>query len=315
MAKHYMLWSASVAIWLHLLRCDAFGIVDTATERGKNRNSSHPFRMASDYSNRYRKSDTELRSIRWRLPNIDWHWPNIKPIWKETKNRLTEFFRHRKSEESGANNKKHTSNDQSKSSSFPSEVVAQEASTELSIDSNARWSVAAPDVDLSGVWKPIITTAFRQEYDRYLQHCGEGIIFRKALLAAIGLGKEVYEQRDGGRTLSITGVSPMGKWERVLLASGMDPLAQSPGYEPIFTSFRDPDGDTVQVEAWWESAGTVHTSMLRGKPRVQGGTFESRRYLDPRDSDILICDSIFHPPTGLAKFKQDRVQWRFQRQI
>lgn len=193
------------------------------------------------------------------------------------------------------------------------------ASIEATLDTTAntpqgpRWAVAAAATDLSGTWKPMITPAFKEAYEKYLINCGEGLFFRKAILAAIGLGKEIYEQRDKGRELLITGVSPVAKWGRTLVASGTE--AGKLDYEPIFTSFRDPDGDLVQVEAWWENEGTVHKSMLRGKARVLGGEFESRRYLLPDDDSILVCESIFHPPPGdHPKFQKDQVEWRFQRE-
>lgn len=173
-----------------------------------------------------------------------------------------------------------------------------------------RWAVAT--TDLSGVWKPIVTPAFKKEYDTYLKHCGEGLIFRKALVSAIGFGKEVYDQRNGGRELSITGSSPIGGWERVLVASGSD--NDTSDYEPAYSVFKDPDGDTVQVEAWWENNGTVHKSWLRNKPLVLGGEFESTRYLLPDDNDILVCEAVFHPPANVTKFQKDSVEWRFRRE-
>ena len=74
----------------------------------------------------------------------------------------------------------------------------------------------------------------------------------------------------------------------------------------------DPDGDKVQVEAWWEGNGTRHKSLLHGKPRVQGGIFETIRYLE--SENILVCESAFLPsPTSSPKFKYGRVVWKFQR--
>ena len=194
----------------------------------------------------------------------------------------------------------------------PIESTADQETNPSTLPIGSRWAIST--IDLSGTWKPIITPEFKKQYDTYLEHCGEGIFFRKALLAAIGIAKEVYEQRDHGRELSIKGITPINQWERTLRASGAE--QDHPDYEPTFTSFRDPDGDTVEVEAWWEENGTVHRSMLRGKPRVKGGVFESRRYLLPEDDNVLVCESTFHPPTDLAgsKFQEDTVEWRFQRE-
>ena len=168
----------------------------------------------------------------------------------------------------------------------------------------ARSALPATDVDLSGIWKPIITPQFIRDYDRYLQHCGEGLFFRKALLAAMGLAHEVYQQE--GTQLSITSKSAVTSWQRVLVSS-------SDASDPVISWFRDPDGDTVHVEAWWQADGTVHTSRLRGKPRVHGGTFVSQRYLE--SPDVLICESTFHPAADAGlRFHPDHVVWRFQRQ-
>jgi len=197
-----------------------------------------------------------------------------------------------------------------------------------------RWAVAANTTDLSGIWKPIITPQFRKEYDEYLQKCGEGVVFRRAMLGAIGFSKEVIAQIDGGRSLCITGTTPIGQWRRVLVASGHDndqaSSSSSSSFEPVYTSFQDPDGDTVTVESWWEDCGRRHKSWLRGKPRVLGGEFESTRYLleqPPADEsssssssahDVLVCESVFHPPPPSLdnpsyRFAPARVEWRFQR--
>jgi len=185
-----------------------------------------------------------------------------------------------------------------------------------------RWAVAANTTNLSGVWKPIITPEFRKEYDDYLQKCGEGIIFRRAMLGAVGFLKEVVEQNDGGRELSIMGTTPIGGWKRVLIASGYNNseheqvviTTNTTAYEPIYSSFRDPDGDTVSVESWWQDNGRIHKSWLRGKPRVFGGEFESTRYLDGKN-DELVCESVFHPPPDYNgdRFQPARMNWRFQR--
>jgi hypothetical protein len=176
-----------------------------------------------------------------------------------------------------------------------------------------RWAVAAPTTDLSGVWKPIVTPAFKKEYDEYMQSCGEGIFLRKAMVSVIGLAREVIDQRNDGRELSITGTTPIGNWKRVLVASGAEKgKNHGNNFEPVYTQFKDPDGDMVQVEAWWENDGSVHKSWLRNKPRVMGGEFESTRYLE--SENILVCESVFHPSPENPKFQPAKVVWRFQRQ-
>ena len=73
----------------------------------------------------------------------------------------------------------------------------------------------------------------------------------------------------------------------------------------------------MNVEAWWEEDGTKHKSVLRGKPRVKGGVFETVRYLDEEDTDVLICESTFLPSEleqgSSSSFKYASVLWRFRR--
>jgi len=177
-----------------------------------------------------------------------------------------------------------------------------------------RWAVSANSTDLTGVWKPIVTPQFKQEYDEYLQKCGEGVIFRRALLGAIGFYKEVVQQE--GSELSITGTAPIGGWKRVLVASGYQNEDDHEPFEPVYSTFRDPDGDTVSVESWWQDNGRIHKSILRGKPRVKGGEFETTRYLEDGDNNVLVCEAVFHPPPNNdnGRFQPARVQWRFQRE-
>lgn len=224
-----------------------------------------------------------------------------------------------------------TPKDLSVTSTHDSDVFAQTTATPLSSD---RWATASPSTDLSGTWKPIITPKFIAEYDEYLQKCGEGIWFRKVLLSVLSLTKEVIVQRHEGRELSITGSTPIGKWERTLVASGIDPNSNKVlvpsdkkdnddgDYNVIYTEFSDPDGDTVQVEAWWEKGGSIHKSRLRNKPRLLGGEIETSRYLEEQSSPdthnsngsvLLVCESVFHPPPGQAKFQKANIVWRFQR--
>lgn len=189
-------------------------------------------------------------------------------------------------------------------------VDATPPPTTVTGDHNTRSASPASGVDLSGTWKPALTPQFLKAYDRYLQNCGEGLWFRRALLAAIGLAHEVYRQDDDHHTLTITSVSPVKSWERDLISS-----SRGDGNDDavVISSFRDPDGDTVHVEAWWE--GPVHVSRLRGKPRVRGGEFESKRYLE--SPDVLICEATFLPPCTSSshdRFQKDHVVWRFQRQ-
>ena len=154
----------------------------------------------------------------------------------------------------------------------------------------SRWAISSNTTDLSGKWKPIITAKFKKEYDEYLRNCSQSFLFRNLCLSVVGLTREEIRQQHHGRKLVITGTSPAGSWERILVSSGAD--WDHADYEPFNVTFLDPDADNVNVEAWRENNGTVHKSWLRGKPRVCGGVFESTRYLD---DDFLVCESVFHP--------------------
>jgi hypothetical protein len=181
------------------------------------------------------------------------------------------------------------------------------------IPKGPRWAVAADQTDLSGAWAPIVTQEFKKEYNDYLVKCGQSFFFRKVMVNGIALQKEHIKQKKQGRELEIFATNPVGNWNRTLVASGTN--ADSDHYEASNMTIQDPDGDMVQVEAWWEEEGKVHKSWLRGKPRLQGGGFETARYLEGRD--ILICKSTFHPSSTAPKSNDSAqnptVVWRFRR--
>lgn len=171
------------------------------------------------------------------------------------------------------------------------------------IITNSRQSKAANNVDLSGSWKPIVTEEFKKEYDSFLANCSQSFMFRKVVVNGIGYQTEIIRQLNNGVDLEIIATNPAGNWNRTLVAS--DEL------QPLNATITDPDGDRVQVEAWWEENGTKHKSLLRGKPRVQGGVFETVRYLE--SDNVLVCESGFHPTPSSMKFKYGFVSWKFQR--
>jgi hypothetical protein len=173
-----------------------------------------------------------------------------------------------------------------------------------------RWAIPARTTDLSGTWKPVITPAFKKEYEKYLENLGQSFAFRTLCLNFVGLTRETITQ--DGTLLNIRGTTPIGVWDRTLVSSGSD--LTNAEYEPFNVTFLDPDKDSVDVEAWWEDGGTVHKSWLRGKPRVNGGEFESTRYLE--NDNTLICESLFHPPNGTNanSFRPAFVKWRFERE-
>jgi len=174
-------------------------------------------------------------------------------------------------------------------------------------DTSVRQSTAADNVDLSGSWKPIVTPEFKQQYDQYLQNCSQSFMFRKVVVNGIGYQTEIIRQLNDGVDLEIEATNPAGNWLRTLVAS--DAAA------PVNVTLTDPDGDIVQVEAWWEDNGSKHKSWLREKPRLRGGSFETTRYLE--SENVLVCESNFHPsPSAPAnlKFKPGHVVWKYKRE-
>ena len=160
-------------------------------------------------------------------------------------------------------------------------------------------------VDLSGTWRPVVTPEFKTEYDSYLANCSQSFLFRKVVVNGIGYQKEVIRQLNDGIDLEIIATNPAGNWNRTLRASD--------GILPLNVTITDPDGDRVQIEAWWEMGGTRHKSILRGKPNVDGGVFETVRYL--KTDAVLVCESKFHPSpsSSVEEFKYGYVVWTFQR--
>ena len=176
-----------------------------------------------------------------------------------------------------------------------------------------RWSISSEDVDFSGSWRPIVDNKFKKEYDDYLKCCGQNVIFRNLAKSVLGLVTEVIQHE--GTDLTIAGTTPAGTWTRTLVSSGTD-LTHTE-FEPIYVDIVDPDGDKVKVESFWQDDGQTHVSILRGKPRVQGGIFESRRYLlqDGDETSKLICESFFHASeeSPSNKFQSSNVTWSFQK--
>lgn len=187
-------------------------------------------------------------------------------------------------------------------------VQKDEEQTELQNSDDAtfinRQTKAADNVNLSGTWRPIVSSTFKDEYDEYLKNCSESYMFRKVVVNGIKLQKEIIRQINDGADLEIIATNPVGNWNRTLYAS--------PASNPINTTIVDPDGDSTLVEAWWEEGGTKHKSLLQGKPRVKGGVFETVRYLE--SDNVLVCNSSFIPSiSSSTNFKYGNIVWRFQR--
>ncbi len=187
-------------------------------------------------------------------------------------------------------------------------ITTANTTTTTPIISTTRQATASPNTDLSGTWSPIVTPSFKSEYDDYLKNCSQSFMFRKVIVNGIEYQRETIRQLDNGQNLQIIAQNPAGNWNRTLIASDEN--------NPMNATIVDPDKDTVNVEAWWEENGTRHKSVLRGKPRLKGGVFETVRYLDEVDEDVLVCESTFLPSElegSSSSFKYGRVLWRFQR--
>jgi hypothetical protein len=173
-----------------------------------------------------------------------------------------------------------------------------------------RWALAAKHIDLSGVWKPIVTSEFKQHFNDYLVNCSVSFFHRKLLVNGIVLQTEYIEQRYQGQELEILDKTPAGSWNRTLVTSGA--TVQVDRYKARNVTMKDPHGDFVQAEAWWEGMGSVHKSWLRGKPNSYGATIETSRYLE--GDDTLVCESAFHPgPEAPASHRYAEIVFRFER--
>eukprot|EP00980_Cylindrotheca_fusiformis_P028465 scaffold22602_cov154-Cylindrotheca_fusiformis.AAC.5 len=143
---------------------------------------------------------------------------------------------------------------------------------------------SAEDVDFSGIWRPIVNSDFKDRYDDYLKNCSQSFMFRKVIVNGISTQKETFRHLDGGENLQIIASNPVGNWNRTLVASTES--------SPKNVTIKDPDGDKVQVESWWEQDGRVHKSWLREKPRVKGGEFETARYMESDDVLYLFTTQL-----------------------
>lgn len=185
--------------------------------------------------------------------------------------------------------------------------IIDETNNTTLVTTTPRSTRSAEHVDLSGTWKPIVTDEFKAQYDRYLANCSQSFMFRKIVVNGIVMQKEVIRQLNEGMDLEIIATNPAGNWNRTLTTSNRA--------LPINVTITDPDGDKVQIEAWWADEGTKHTSILRGKPNVEGGYFETVRYLE--SNEVLVCEAKFYPPSPSSSTTKDfyygHVIWKFQR--
>ena len=90
--------------------------------------------------------------------------------------------------------------------SSPNNETSLEDTSSSSSDilSSSRSSKAADNVNLSGIWRPIVTPEFKEEYDEYLKNCSQSYMFRKIAVNGISLQKEIFRQLNDGVDLEIS---------------------------------------------------------------------------------------------------------------
>jgi len=174
-------------------------------------------------------------------------------------------------------------------------------------------SHADPQVDLTGRWRPA-TSISRQDlmdYDKFLiACCSDQISYwtRKLLTSSSIVSRQefVVKQLDEERIVEFTDIHPLSSkvWNRNIVtsrnpwnSSGSRLGKNSPAmareddvrldsYRSYVNQLKDPQGDPVLIEAYWQENGTVHTSLLRkvvndndGDGSATRGWLQTRRYL------------------------------------
>jgi hypothetical protein len=197
----------------------------------------------------------------------------------------------------------------------PKETPKEEPKFPRDTPEGDRWAVAAPGVDLSGIWELIVTDDFKVEYDKYLERLGQPKIVRSVALSGPVISQTMEEliQIDQGRSLLIKGKNIRGTWDRTLVASGTTKFSDD--YEPLVATIPTVDQELVKAEAWWEDEGTSHISWMRGVTMYGGGSFYSKRYMEekahPNDEDVYACYSFFE--FNDPKKENNVLTWRFRR--
>jgi hypothetical protein len=195
---------------------------------------------------------------------------------------------------------------------------------------------ARPGLDLSGTWKPIVSTAFLESYGLFLQACGESYWMRKLLVNAVSMQTQKVHQYDNGERLEIVDIHPLARWNRTIVASKIEYSIFHVHHEEHINKMIDPQGDELQIVANWCGNGTIHRSVLKtNKSRLQDAWLETRRYLEkvgplPEGDEtsrgklsaggrgsineyILVCESIFHPLPHHSKLRPASIVWKYER--
>jgi hypothetical protein len=165
-----------------------------------------------------------------------------------------------------------------------------------------------PRVDLTGRWRPATTVSSqdRTDYNEFLKACcSDKTSFwtRKLLTSSSIVSRQefVVKQLDEGRILEFVDIHPLSSnvWNRTIVTN-RDPENSSgssltmareddvkfDSYRSYVNRLKDPQGDPILIEAYWQENGTVHTSLLRkvddsndGDRSATQGWLQTRRYL------------------------------------
>jgi len=196
-------------------------------------------------------------------------------------------------------------------------------------------------VDLTGRWRPAksVSTQDLANYDEFLKACcSDSISYwtRKLLTSSSIVSRQefVVKQLDEGRIVEFVDIHPLSSnvWNRTIVTS-RNPMNSSGSrlgenssliatehninlddYKCYANRLKDPQGDSVIVEAYWQENGTVHTSFLRkaandnvGDHSAKKGWLETRRYLfsgynhletheeeQDEKNRVMVVETIYH---------------------
>ena len=281
-------------------------------------------------------------------------------------------------------------NDESTTHSGLSPTVSSSSSSSSqssSIDDQRSFQIGNPLINLTGRWRPAtttITTSDLNEYDSFLKACCSDTItywIRQLLTSSSIVSRQelAVKQLDGGLVMEFVDVHPLSSkiWNRTVMTSSRisseissrssgtinatgltvanqddnNKLENTNNYRPYVNRLKDPYGDPILVEAYWQNNGTVHTTLSRkfiasNSDKDNGNSnsdennpikwIEMNRYLlleeegehhhhdnnleEEREKNrVLVCETIFYsmsspPPIGVSNTTgaMAKMTWRWE---
>ena len=271
-------------------------------------------------------------------------------------------------------------NDESTTHSGLSPTVSSSSSSSSqssSIDDQRSFQIGNPLINLTGRWRPAtttITTSDLIDYDSFLKACCSDTItywIRQLLTSSSIVSRQelAVKQLDGGLVMEFVDVHPLSSkiWNRTIMTSSRissEISSRSSGtinatgltentnnYRPYVNRLKDPYGDPILVEAYWQNNGTVHTTLSRksiasNSDKDNGDSnsdennpiewIEMNRYLlleeegehhhhdnnleEEREKNrVLVCETIFYsmsspPPIGVSNTTgaMAKMTWRWE---